>query len=891
MPLRTIVIAVIALLAAAPSMAHAKGGGQGKRVDVTASSLRAPSHAHPGGPVAFDVTVRARSGAAAKTATRFYLSADRRKGRGDARLASATTPRLKAGGRYVAVGRGTLPAGAKHGAAYVLACADDARKVRERNERNNCAAARIVVAAQGETPGAKSLIEADRAAGKLSAERALTYRVFAEFGDRRLPAKYRGDAGADADDEVLREIAAAYPTLSAKAKKQLYPFFLPPPARHSWANLSTSALPASYRTTAKNTKTKAKRKKTTKKKAKAKAKRSSVVARAAQTEDIEEEFVEDTCDSEQLVGDHWASAAGAGGKLRIWWNKENKQDAAAAPGLLKEMADVAYPKFKAAMGRDIRSDADTPCFHGSDGALDIYLIPNIAKGRAMAIPSAQSPQNNLICDGTSSFIVAESGYKPPPRWDLAHELFHSFQFLFPMKEDCRNYLWFDEGSANWGANLAFPEDDGEHRHNYLLSWATGWSLNDLDYPSWTFALFLEKTVGTQAIKAIYEEFGRADALPAMDKAIGGFRKRWKEFAKHGWNRAPVASFTEWDRITEQPTRNNNPMEPVHLHLAGQKQRTAYPKAQMSPLARDYHWFTVTDEKLRELKFVNPLPGDADFGVQAIVTVNGQQRVEDWTGRKTVTFCRDKAEENVTELVLIYSNAKYKEGQSIDAEPNLKLRDECEGFPYRYKVLSAEFRQHTTAQSADVGICDAVGGLRGSNEFKGTLDAPQLDAENVLKKDKYGYEGQVYADVPATWFQTLHGCEYTPSLDIVPCSTTHTSQPKPDGRWKVGFSIRAYEPDAQTMGIHWTILDPSVGFIDADNSVCNFSEIWKGLEYEVGQQQVPLERLASTAPQTYTFTGGPMNWNATQIGTPASIGFDWSHTITVQRVDADGQPLE
>lgn len=886
MPLRILLVIAVALLAV-PSWAAAKSGPP-KRADLLASSLRVPAHAHPGGPVTLDVTVRAKHRAAAKTATRFYLSADRRKGRGDVRLARAATPKLKRNARHAAIAQATLPAGTKLRSWYVLACADDTRKVRERSERNNCTTAKLSVAAKTATPSTQQLIEADLKAGRLSAEKALTYRVFSEFADRRLPARYRGDAGAEADHDALREVAAAFATLTPKAKRDLRPFFLPPPARHSWANLPSSTLAPQHRTTPENTKTKAKPRKRKRKRAKA----STVTARAAQAEtEVEEEFVEDPCDADQLVGKQWGSTPAAGGKIRIWWLKDNAKDAAAAPKLAQELGGVAYPKFKAAMGRDLVSDDKIECFHGSDGALDVYLIPSIAKGRAMSIPSAQTPQNNLICDGTPSFIVAESGSGPPPRWDLAHELFHSFQFLFPMKEDCRNYLWFDEGSANWGANLAFPEDDGEHRHNYLLSWATGWSLNDLDYPSWTFALFLEKTVGTQAIKAIYEEFGRADALPAMDKAIGGFRKRWKEFAKHAWNRAPVASFTEWDRIPEQPTKNNNPMEPVHLHLAGQKQRTAYPKADMSPLARDYHWFTVTDDTLRELRFVNPAAGDEDFGVQAIVTVGGQRRVEDWTGKKAVTFCRDTPGQDVTELVLIYSNAKYQEGQSINAEPNLKLRDECEGFPYRYKVLSSQFRQYTTAQSTDVGVCDAVGGLRGSNEFTGTLDAPQLDAENVLKKDKYGFEGQVYADVPATWFQTLHGCEITPDPDTIPCSTTHTSNPKPDGRWKVGFSIRAYEPDAQTMGIHWTILDPSVGFVDPDNSVCNFSELWKGLDYDVGAQQVPLEKLASTAPQTYTFTGGPMHWNATQIGRPATIGFDWSHSITIQRVDAEGQPLQ
>lgn len=856
MTTRALTLALAVLLLVAPSAAEASRGTKAKRPDLSTTNLRAPSHAHPGGAAQLDVVVLARWKRAARTTTRFWLSADRRKGKRDVRLASTATPRLKARGRFVARANATLPRTTRVGTWFVLACADDTRRVRERDERDNCTARKLTVAAEGSTPSARSLIDADRKAGRLSAEQALTYRVFAEFGDRRLPVKYRGDDGGEADESVIREVSAAYPTMSRRAKRTLYPFFLPPPAKGSWANLKSGAL-----------------------------------ASAAQDD---EEFEEDTCDSEQLAGKEWGTASGAGGKLRIWWLKDNKEDAARAPQLLRELATIAYPRMKAAMGRDLKSDASSPCFHGPDGALDIYLIPRIAKGRAMSIPSAQSPKNNLICDGTASFIVAESGYRPPKRWDLAHELFHSFQYLFPYQGDCRDYLWFDEGSANWGANMAFPNDNDEHFYNYFL-WYPERSLPTEDYGSWVFDLFLERTVGRDAIRGIYEEFGRQAAVPAIDKAIGGFRKRWKEFTKYAWNRDPIAgsSFQAWDAIPDRPLAGyQKEMEPQHLFLAGQKQRTAYARAGMDRLARQYHWFTVTDDKLRELKFVNPQPGDEDFGVQAIVTVNGQQRVEDWTGRRTVTFCRDKGDQNVTELVLMYSNAKREEGQRIDAEPELRLRDECEGFPYRYKVLSASFREFTQGASAATHPCSALSGIRGSSEFKGTLGTPLLDAENRLERSRFGdVSGRIYAKVPAQWNNVLHGCIQTDDLQIQPCSTTKTETPRPTGDWKIGFSVRADSADAKTATATWAVSNPSVGYFDADNSVCNFTELWKGLEYETSQEQISMEKLADTAPQTYTFTGGPRHFDTTTSVRDATLDYDWSYTVTVQRVDEQGLPLE
>ena len=129
-----------------------------------------------------------------------------------------------------------MPAG-RTGTLRVLACADDPGRLRERRETNNCAVApaAIVIAAQADSSrSAAALIEADRAAGRISMEQSLLFRVYAVFGDERLPSKYAGDAGGAPDDLVLRDVAANWRKLSSSARRTLTPFTRPPAAKGSW---------------------------------------------------------------------------------------------------------------------------------------------------------------------------------------------------------------------------------------------------------------------------------------------------------------------------------------------------------------------------------------------------------------------------------------------------------------------------------------------------------------------------------------------------------------------------------------------------------------------------------------------------------------------------------
>ena len=117
-----------------------------------------PAEAAPGARVRVSDTVRnagRRKAGASRVA--YFLSKDRRKGKGDIRLGGTrSVKRLARRKGSSGTKRLTIPASVAPGAWYLLACADGAGKVKERSERDNCAATRLVVRGGGQATVAGS---------------------------------------------------------------------------------------------------------------------------------------------------------------------------------------------------------------------------------------------------------------------------------------------------------------------------------------------------------------------------------------------------------------------------------------------------------------------------------------------------------------------------------------------------------------------------------------------------------------------------------------------------------------------------------------------------------------------------------------------------------------
>src|SRR5688572_4069200 len=89
-----------------------------------------------------------------------------------------------------------------------------------------------VFASAAATPS--TLIAAALAQNRISVEQALTYRVFALFGDVRLPPEFDGAPDGEPDHMLMRQVSVALPTLSQAARDVLLPFVLPPIYAQSW---------------------------------------------------------------------------------------------------------------------------------------------------------------------------------------------------------------------------------------------------------------------------------------------------------------------------------------------------------------------------------------------------------------------------------------------------------------------------------------------------------------------------------------------------------------------------------------------------------------------------------------------------------------------------------
>lgn len=87
----------------------------------------------------------------------------------------------------------------------------------------------------GPSPTAIELIDAALAQGQIDDMTALVYKVYAVFGDPRLPAEYRSpDKAIREGTEVMAEAMGRYDALPAETQALLLPFLLPPYYQGSW---------------------------------------------------------------------------------------------------------------------------------------------------------------------------------------------------------------------------------------------------------------------------------------------------------------------------------------------------------------------------------------------------------------------------------------------------------------------------------------------------------------------------------------------------------------------------------------------------------------------------------------------------------------------------------
>ncbi len=582
------------------------------------------------------------------------------------------------------------------------------------------------------------LIEDALASGSITKGSALLYHLYAGLDPRSLPSAFRGTGDAHLEGALFQEIGAAWSTLSSAEKAALQPFLLPPAANGSWAQ--------------------------------------------------EPGF--------QAQGVQWETVSNS--RIKVWWQTQRPEDAAKAAAILQELDTYIWPGLVTYMGGEERaplSDLGQPG-SGGDGKYDVYLVHNAPHDPGKKpvlgwVSPTLDAQGNLKCELTPTYMVLNSRVPLTPEFfsTVAHEFAHSVQFTYDVG-DCYDYRWLMESTATWVESWLYPQVNQEHGfagkyleqidQQPLEHWAFADDRQYGSYLLWYHAQYNEGRF--YAVRDVWAASTAPDSLVAVNTALsssGGLRDVWPKSALYNWNREPYEAFTARDLLpfaapwvdTEVSAGNAPISYPVPTDVGHMQQR---------------HLNYTIDSNVKTLTFINSFSGNYDYyaKVQALVAINGEWKSEalDWTNEDRVSFCLDKPEEKVTQLVIIITNSNYLDRSNVlDAGPGELVASPggCKGW--------------TGSVTATIPHYDTT--------FHITVDNLRFapDEENPGNETYDFYElveaGDATWTVSGTWFET---CVPSGTMTLKPPKTDPTAiggflhVDKRDNSYNVNVSGNTYE---------------------------------------------------------------------------------------------------
>lgn len=534
----------------------------------------------------------------------------------------------------------------------------------------------------------EQLIAAALASGKISAETALTYRVFAAFSDCRLPGQFRGDDSAVQETDVLGDVAATFSSLSPAAQATLAPFLVEPYSPGGWMQLRDATCTA---------------------------------GKTIQPNDIATN-----------------SLFAVDGKVRIIYRTDIEGEAARAQSIKAELEKTIYGKLTALMGEPL-AHTDNTRWH-----LSLIAFGNVVSTNkdAPGYTDAVAP----ACKQAAAFSAVGS-HHPMLLSIVAHELMHATQYAYDVHATCMNptYKWIKEATATWAQDFVYPNPppppvgDSEHVQavHFMaapeepLDCVSETECRDHEYGAYLLPFYIHRRYNdSQFVRRIWDAAKSNAPADAVDVALGpfgGFEKEWPEFARYNWNREPYDDYQKWDHLTTEDQRAS--ADDAFVSLGGSLDRTFEMNSriehlfegpmELQSLSAQYFHYTFGDSTARSVGFLNGINFKLsnrvwsvvpDFGpiyvfdnaakprkglkIQALLKINGtwETTPRDWTQIPFVAFCRDVPAERLDELVLIYSNSNFQDRDKIAAEgitPTLAVSNMgCSG----WKTVDVSFQQ-------------------------------------------------------------------------------------------------------------------------------------------------------------------------------------------------------
>lgn len=508
-------------------------------------------------------------------------------------------------------------------------------------------------AQQQARPNSYALIDSALARNTIDDETAHKYRVFAAFGDSRLPAAYRGDdSELNTIPPAVTRVAGLLPTLSAQARAELEPFFKRPADAGSWLELP-SVEPG--------------------------------IDDAPELSGPNVSARDDVDAAETRRALQWHVARAVNGRVKVWAQLRYAGDSLKAEQLARAMTNPIWPKLTRLFWDPV-SDANLPN-NGGGPEFDVYLVhtgTSVAGSHwAGGVMEAQ-PGNN--CTRSPSYLLLDSRFPVGgPRsagivQGAAHLLAKAIVLAPSLPPGrCNKLDWIWEATGNWAVHFVYP--DVQIEQNYARQF--------LDYPAksidvhsnsdprgegaYLFPLYLQLNRDSLVLPAMWMQFERKDPLDGIDAALNTVRKKledvFPEFAVANWNRRVAGDYWSRDRLAHSAATadsiavtipaNGHYEEKLHLDM---------------PYLSAMNYYFQFDATVKTVTFENTVAPVTHARVWGIEKIKGTwQKPDDWSDLEGKTWCRSAQGEEIEELVLVFSNVQWQNPNlTVDPGPNPPL---------------------------------------------------------------------------------------------------------------------------------------------------------------------------------------------------------------------------
>jgi len=519
-------------------------------------------------------------------------------------------------------------------------------------------------------PTSLGMIDEALSSGEIDETDALRYKMFAVFGDERLPDSFAGEVRFRGTD-VLLDAVEQWDRLSPEVQDELLPFFLPPDAEGSW--YERQILNGKIRSASSHLFDTLE------------AAEGDVLIRwptnlpglAGQAETIKQ------------------ALEGTGGFKSVWY------------------------ELTALMGREPLSDEGLDeDYNGGDGRFDIFVVrnPNVTTPHLQGCfgwASPYAPETGFFADLTAddrraAYLVLNDDVNSDDdelRGTFAHEFMHVLQFTFDAPRTAFRE-WLSESTATWAEHFVYPAADSEHIFtDDYLDVPERTLTNDAgshEYGGYLFWLYVTGRFSDDSvIRSVWERLeGDASINAANDVLPGGFAEIFPDFAVTNWNDKPYNEKPPYTALADDLITDRVKVTPKQLKITGREldEEIVFDGGGVARLSAQYFHYDLTDTSLRSILFANGYTFNLDEGIPslfqgtagdeshfatrleedelegrrvfALVKQNGTWAPDpfDLTEIAFAAFCQEAAAESIDELVLIFVNAEHRTDKPAFALP-------------------------------------------------------------------------------------------------------------------------------------------------------------------------------------------------------------------------------